>query len=70
MNKKLFVNKEEYDLAIEVLRSAKEPKLPEPECPKEFPALLIIDVKFHRMYESSQFWVYLSDFNKSKNEEK
>lgn len=62
MNKKLFKTKEEYDKAIEVLKNAPEPKLPEPSYPKSFPALLCSEVKFHRMYESTQDWVYLSDF--------
>ena len=63
MSKKLFITKEEYDLALEQLSLGPQPKLPAPQYPKEFPALLISDIKFHRLHESSQIWVYPSDFD-------
>lgn len=68
MNKKLFRTKEEYHSAIVEYMKINErtpfssDTMPLPSEPTQFPALLIIDIKFHRMHESTQCWVYLSDF--------
>ncbi len=64
MSKHLYKTKEEYDKALEELDKATGLKLPNPEYPSEFPALLCVNVKFHRIHESTQMWVYKSDFLK------
>ncbi len=62
MTKTLFKTKEDYQKALDILDQASEPKLPHPEYPQSFPAVLCVDVCFHAMYRSTQFWVYLKDF--------